>query len=96
MMMLFSAVLGAMGLVSIVSRKSLLGVLVGVQLLVLGAGVAFVLSGISSEGRNEGHVFALFVVLGGVAQLVTGFAFAIRLYYLKRSIRMDHLRSLRQ
>ena len=96
MIFFFSAILGALGLVCIVSRRSMLGVLVGIQLLMLGSGVAFVLSGISSGGRNEGHIFALFIVLSGVAQLVAGFSFAIRLYYLKQSIGMDHLRSLKQ
>jgi len=96
MMMLLAGVVGAMGLVCILSRRTMLGLMVGVQLLVLGATMMFVLAGIVSGARIEGHLFGLLITLGGVAQLVGGYALAIRLFYLKGRIRMSELRSLKK
>lgn len=96
MLMLISGLLGGLGLACVVSRKTLLGILVGIQLMVLGASMTFVLAGISSGARVSGHVVALFIVLGGVAQLVGGYALSVRLFYLKNKVEIHELRSLKR
>lgn len=96
MIMIVAAVIGAMGLVSIITRKTVLGVLIGTQLLLLGATLMFVLGAVSSGVRTEGHIFGLFIALGGVGQLVAGYSLAVRLFYLKNKNEMDDLRSLKQ
>lgn len=96
MMMSVAGVIGALGLVSILSRKTLLGVLIGIQILMLGASMMFVLAGISSGVRIEGHAVGFFVIIGGVAQLVAGYTLAIRMFYLKNKTEMQELRSLKQ
>ncbi|OFZ20093.1 MAG: hypothetical protein A2X94_09285 [Bdellovibrionales bacterium GWB1_55_8] len=96
MILLVSGLLGGLGLACIVLRRTLLGILVGVQLLILGATMMFVLSGISSGARPEGHLFGFFIVLGAVAQLAAGYALAIRRFYLRGQIDMDELRTLKR
>ena len=96
MMMLVAGVIGALGLACMISRRTLLGIMVGIQLLALGSTMMFVLAGITSGARVQGHVFALFIALGGVAQLAGGYAIAIRLFYLKSRIKMEQLRALKQ
>jgi len=95
-MMLVAGLIGGLGLVCMISRKSLLGLLIGVQLLILGSTMMFVLAGVSSGQRIQGHLFGLFITLGGVAQLVVGYSLAIRLFFLKKTISMDELRALKQ
>lgn len=96
MMMLVAGLIGGLGLVCMISRKTMLGLLIGVQLLVLGSTMMFVLAGLSSGLKIQGHIFGLFITLGGVAQLVVGYALAIRLFFLKKRISLDELQALKQ
>jgi NADH:ubiquinone oxidoreductase subunit K len=102
MLIWVAGIIGGVGLVCLISRRTLLGMLIGVQLLVLGATMIFVLAGISpspggeSVARVEGHIVGLLIALGGVAQVVAGYALAIRLFYLKNKIDIHELRSLKQ
>lgn len=96
MMMTVAGLIGGLGLFCILSRPTLLGVLIGVQILILGATLMFVLAGISAGVRIEGHAVGFFILLGGVAQLVAGYTLAIRLFYLRRNTEMKELCSLKQ
>lgn len=95
-MMVVAGLIGSLGLVCMISRQTMLGLLIGIQLLVLGSGMMFVLAGGASGLPIQGHIFGLFITLGGVAQLVVGYALAIRLFFIKKGISMDELRTLRQ
>ena len=89
------AILGGIGLMCVIYRKTVLGFLIGVQILVLGAASAFVFVGSNTATAAQGHAFGFFIILGSVGQLVVGFSLAIRLFYLKKKTGMDELRSLR-
>ena len=95
-MMIIAGALGAVGLISIISRKTFLGVLVGIQLLILGAASAFIMAGIQSHNAVDGPLFAFFIVLSGVAQLVAGYSLLMRFYSLKSSAEMKEMESLKQ
>jgi NADH:ubiquinone oxidoreductase subunit K len=96
MMMWVAGLIGGLGLVCMISRKTMLGLLIGVQLLILGSTMMFVLAGLSSGLRIQGHIFGLFITLGGIAQLVAGYSLAIRLFFLKKKISLDELQALKQ
>jgi NADH:ubiquinone oxidoreductase subunit K len=95
-MMWVAGLIGSLGLVCIISRRTLLGLLIGIQILILGSTMMFVLAGISSGLRVQGYIFGLFITLGGVVQLVIGYALAIRLFFLKKRIAMEELQALKQ
>ena len=94
--MIIAGLLGGLGIICILSRNTLLGLLIGVQLLVLGSTMIFVLAGISSGLKIEGYLFGMFISLGGVAQLVVGFALSIRLFFLKKRMTISELQALKQ
>ncbi len=101
MLMTVAGLIGAMGLVCVVSRRTLLGLLIGIQLMIIGATMMFVVAGIHAGtgpdgvARASGHVGGILIAVGGIAQLVAGFALAIRLFYLKNKIEMSDLKSLK-
>lgn len=95
-MMVLSGLIGALGLVCMVSRKTLLGLLIGVQLLIMGSTMMFVCAGISAGLETQGHIFGLFITLGGVAQIVVGYALAIRLFFIRKQTSIDDIRILKQ
>ena len=93
-MIMIAALLGALGLVCLLYRRTLLGILIGMQLLVLGATLIFVSAGVSSHTQVQGHILGIFITLSGIGQLVVGYALAVRLFYLKKRAGMEEVRSL--
>ena len=69
-MIVVAIALGALGIGCMLIKRSLLGLLVGVQLLTYGAGTAFVMAGAAAGMPVKGQLFGLFITLSGVAQLV--------------------------
>jgi len=95
-MIAVAALLGGLGLVCIIYRKTFLGFLIGVQLMITGATSFFILAGIASGTAVSADIFGLFIILGGVGQIVAGYALAVRLFYLRKKVGMNDLRTLKQ
>jgi NADH:ubiquinone oxidoreductase subunit K len=93
---LVSAALGAIGLIGLIYKKTMLGLIVSIQMMVLGAAVLFVLSGSETGAAAEGHSFGIFIVICGLAQTVGGYALATRMFYLKNDTALSELRSLKR
>ncbi len=96
MILILPGLIGGIGLACIIFRKTLLGVLIGAQLLFLGAVAAVIFAGFISGRQVSGQVSGVLIFLSGIVQLVLGFALAIRMFYLRRRISMSELRTLRQ
>jgi len=92
MSILFAAVLVALGLFCVLCRRTVLGIVIGLQLLLLGLTTAFVLAGIVGGGPVDGHIMGVVVALGGCAQIVTGFAFGVRRFYISKRTDVEELR----
>ena len=87
--------ISGLGLIGLLSKRTFLGVLISFYLLILGAISLFVVCGVTSASATKGHVFGFFVLIAGATQLVVGFAMLIRLFYQRRIIEMENLRTLR-
>jgi NADH:ubiquinone oxidoreductase subunit K len=86
---------GALGVASILYRRSALGVLIGVQILFLGATLAFVRAGLSATSAVEGHIFGFFILTGTISVVTTFLALAVRLFFLRGKADLSELKTIR-
>lgn len=86
--------IGAVGLLAMLIKRTVLGMLVGIQLLLLGSTFFFILMGVVTDS-TQGFLFGFFVVLSGVIQVVAGYALALKLFSLKGSTKLENLRTLK-
>lgn len=95
-MMFIAGLIGGLGLISMISKRTILGLLIGIQLLILGSTMMFVTIGAASDQPMQGYIFGIFITLGGMAQLAVGYALAVRLFFLKKRISLQELRTLKR
>lgn len=96
-MILIAAAMAGIGLACVLYRRTLIGILVGLQLMVLAASMMFMLAGLSSAAtRIQGQIAGLWVMMFGLVATVAGCAVSLRLFYLKRRASMEDVRALRQ
>ena len=94
-MSVIGLVLMGIGIWALLVRRSFLSLLVGFQILFLGAGLTLALSSANANLVNEVTVFVVFVLLIGLAQGMVGFGLLLRLEYLRMQRVPRFLRSLR-
>ena len=95
MLVLFAGCVGALGLMSLLAKRTLMGVLTGAYFLFLGASMVFVAVGAPEGAQIESHLVAAVVTFISVTVLVSGYALGVRLFFLKRRIYLSDLRQLK-
>jgi NADH:ubiquinone oxidoreductase subunit K len=94
-MMIIAVIIGAIGLVAILSKRNLLSISVGVQLIFLGSTFGFVAAGTSADRVADTTIFAVFIIFSGVLQTVVGYALSVRFFQHKKTLNSDDLNQLR-
>jgi NADH-quinone oxidoreductase subunit K len=93
------ALLFALGLVTVATRRNAVGVLMGVELILNGANVNFVaferFTG-GGPGHVAGYVFALFVIVLAAAEATVGLAIVLALFQTSKSIDVRQADLLRE
>ena len=89
------ALLFALGLVTVATRRNAVGVLMGVELILNGANVNFVAFNHYVAGGVSGQVFALFVIAVAAAEVGVGLAMVLMIYRNRRSIALDELSEMK-
>jgi NADH-quinone oxidoreductase subunit K len=91
-----SAVLFGLGLFTVATRRNLVGMLLGVELILNAAGLNFVaFEHFTGEARSSGQVFALFLVAFAASEAAVALAIVLQVYRTHRSIAADELTELR-
>jgi NADH-quinone oxidoreductase subunit K len=80
------ALLFALGLVTVATRRNAVGVLMGVELILNGANVNAVAFERYGAGGVTGHVFALFVIVLAAAEAAVGLAIVLAVYQTSKTI----------
>ncbi len=87
-----SAVLFALGVAAVVSRKNGIGVLIGVELILNAANP---LAGVAQPVGLDGQVFAIFVIILAACEAAIALAILINLFNSFGSIEIDGASTLR-
>ena len=82
------ACLFALGMVTVVTRRNAVGILMGVELLLNSANVNFVAFNhfVDQPGRLTGQVFSIFVIVLAAAEAAIGLAIVLAIYQTFRTI----------
>lgn len=81
-----SALLFALGLVTVATRRNAVAVLMGVELMLNAGALNFVAFSHFGHGRIDGHVFALFVIVLAAAEASVALAIVLNVYRAFRSV----------
>jgi NADH-quinone oxidoreductase subunit K len=90
-----SAILFALGLFCVVTRRNALGILMGIELVLNSANVNYVAFARYSQSGYDGQVFAIFVIMLAAAEAAVGLAIVLGIYQTFETIDVDATDRLR-
>lgn len=93
--LLISLVLFTVGITVMLARKSLVAILLGVELVLNAAALNFVAYSKYLAKDLDGHIFALFIIVIAAAEAAVGLAIVIRFFQIKETIHIDEATQLR-
>ena len=84
----------ALGLAGVLMRRDLIFILMSVEIMLNGAGVAFVAAG-SRWGQPDGQIMFLFILAMAAAEVAVGLALVLRLYHHHHNLDADAISDMR-
>ena len=90
-----SAVLFAIGLFCVITRRNALGILMGIELILNSANINYVAFARYAQSGYDGQVFAVFVIMLAAAEAAIGLAIVLGIYQAFETIDVDATDRLR-
>ena len=92
--LILAGILFALGLAGLLMRRNLIFILMSIEIMLNGTGVAFVAAG-SRWGQPDGQIMFLFILAMAAAEVSVGLALVLRLYHLHHSLDADAANEMR-
>ena len=92
--LLVSALLFALGLFGVVTRRNAIGILMGIELMLNAANINFVAFS-RSVGGLDGQIFALIVITLAASEAAVGLAIILRLYRNLHTVNADEVTQMK-
>lgn len=86
--MLLAAILFALGLIGLLTRRNVIFTLMSLEVMLNASGLAFVAAG-ARWGQPDGQVMFLFILGMAAAEVSVGLALVVRLHRLFKSVDID-------
>ena len=86
--MLLAAILFALGLIGLLVRRNLIFILISIEVMLNGAGLAFVVAG-SRWAQPDGQVMFIFILATAAAEVSVGLALLLQLYHRYKTLDAD-------
>jgi NADH-quinone oxidoreductase subunit K len=93
--LLISALLFFVGIAVMISRKSVIAILLGIELILNAAAINFVAYSKYVTQNLDGQIFSLFIIVVAAAEAAVGLAIVIRFFQLKETIHIDEANQLK-
>ena len=84
------------GITVMISRKNLVAILLGVELILNSAALNFVSYTRFMTHNLDGHIMSLFIIVIAAAEAAVGLAIVIRFYQIRESVHVDDATLLQQ
>jgi len=89
-----SAIFFVFGILATLTRKNIIGLFMGVELMLNAAALNFVaFNAFSKEAHSSwlhGHIFSLFIIILAAIEAAVALAIVLRVFAMKRNIDPDH------
>lgn len=89
-----SFILFICGILVVVARKNVIGMLLGMELILNASALNFVAYSRFSSANVEGHIMSLFIIVIAAAEAAVGLGIVIRFFQLRESIHIDDASTL--
>jgi NADH-quinone oxidoreductase subunit K len=83
-----AAILFALGVVGVLSRRNLLFILISIEIMLNAAGLAFVAAG-ARWGQADGQVMFIFILAVAAAEVAVGLALLLQFYRARGTLDAD-------
>src|ERR1043165_2951990 len=92
--LILAAILFALGLAGVLTRKNVIFMLISVEIMLNAAGLAFVAAG-SKWQQADGQVMFLFILAMAAAEVSVGLAMVLQIYHQHKTMDVEELKELR-
>lgn len=93
--LILSSFLFILGIFGITSRKNSVGILMGIELVLISASINFVAFSRYISMDLTGQIFALFLFVISVSEAVVALAIVLRIYQTKATVDIDDVKDLK-
>lgn len=92
--LLLAAILFALGLLTVVVRRNVVFILMGIEIMLNAAGLAFIVGG-ARWGQPDGQVLFILILAAAAAEVSVGLALVLQLYNRFDTVDVDSARQMR-
>jgi len=93
--LIVSAILFSLGIMAVLSRRNVIMVLMGVELILNSANINFIAFSRFTDLGLDGHMIGLFVIIMAAAEAAVALAIVLNIYNRFKTINLDEISQLR-
>lgn len=93
--LIISLVLFCIGILVMLSRKNIVAILLGIELILNAAALNFVAYSKFVTNNLHGQIFTMFIIVIAAAEAAVGLAIVIRFFQIKETVHIDEATQLR-
>ncbi len=93
--LIVSAILFALGLMAVLSKRNVIMVLMGVELILNSANINLIAFSRFTELSLDGHMIGLFVIIIAAAEAAVALAIVLNIYNRFKTINLDEISTLK-